>query len=146
MTDAEWLKMMAEREDGGFVSVGGLVYSLEHPYPREEAAAAAWGLHPHEARPRSGETFLHERLTFLRESAALREHIETLNRGVRQMLEKACVLIDGTQGWYFGCRYCGKLGPVVSLKHEAHEEHIPHKPDCLAVRMRDLVTSTITKL
>ena len=44
-TDTEWLKKKAEQEDGGFVSVGGLVLTLEQTAQDRAAIAASVDRH-----------------------------------------------------------------------------------------------------
>lgn len=51
-------------------------------YPREAAAVAEMGLHPHEAIPRA-QTFIHERILWEQEVERLREQVTSLEKQVR---------------------------------------------------------------
>jgi hypothetical protein len=53
-------------------------------YPREVAAAVEMGLHPHEAIPRTGPTFLHERQQWQREVETMRAHIAKLEEQLKR--------------------------------------------------------------
>lgn len=114
-------------------------------YPREEAEALVRGLHPHEARPRSGTSFLGERDAWQASVDALQAHSDELRDGVRELLGRACGLMDGLWGWYWRCRHCDGRSPDKGLKHEALEGDIEHKPGCVVPRMRELTTLKVTR-